>query len=325
MGPRLQAIGLPELLEELDDVRMNTLLAGATGFVGNALLPHLDDCVVLSRNPERTRQGLSRPVSMVAWDPLSGPLRSPLLSSDPPHAVINLMGENLAGGRWNAARKRRIWDSRVLGTRHLVESLLELPSLPEVLISASAVGFYGDGGESFLDESSPRGSGFLADLCGEWEEAAQQMAPAGVRVVNLRMGIVLGREGGALESMLPVFRRGLGGRLGSGKQWMPWIHSGDLARLIVWCLRTGFVRGPVNATAPQPERNREFARTLAQTVGRPAWLPVPRLALRIVLGEFANSLLQSQRAVPRVALDGGFGFQYPSLSGALDAILGEKP
>ncbi len=232
-----------------------------------------------------------------------------------------MMGESIADGRWSDERKKRIRESRVKGTRHLVDALIESGTLPKVMVSASAIGIYGDSGESIVEENHQHGSGFLTDVCQEWEEEANRLTQHGVRVVNLRIGIVLGAEGGAIEKMLPIFRWCLGGNLGSGKQWMAWIHLDDLLAMICWAIENESVIGPLNATAPNPVRNFELTKALAQAVGRPAFLPAPKFGLRLVLGEFANSLFFSQRVVPAAALAGGFQFQFSDVKSALAEIV----
>lgn len=310
-----------EQIIQIERQTMSTLITGGTGFVGSELLKLVGDGFLTTRSPGRLDTSLTRALTPIGWDPMSGPLESEALRKAPPRAVIHLLGESVAEGRWTAAKKRRIRDSRVLGTANLLAGLRRLPRLPEVLVSASAVGFYGDGGEQELPENGPPGVGFLTDVCKEWESAANQLAADGVRVVNLRIGIVLGRHGGALASMVPLFRWGLGGRLGSGKQWLPWIHLGDLVSLILWCRDHPDLSGPVNAAAPNPVRNAEFTRALAETLHRPAFLPAPAFALKLALGEFAGSLLYSQRVLPRKALESGFQFRFPELRPALADLL----
>ncbi len=302
---------------------MTTLLTGGTGFVGRQIMKawhaRSSELITCSRDAERARKafGSSAP-RIIAWDPLK-PIDSDLPSSL--SAVINLMGESIADGRWTAAKKKRIVESRVVGTRNLVTGILNSNCLPSVLVSASAVGIYANCGEDIVSEKHALGTGFLADVCQQWEAEANRLSEHGVRVVNLRIGIVLGADGGALEKMEPIFRWGVGGRLGSGKQWVPWIHVDDLVRLILWCVDQAPVQGPVNATAPNPVRNSELTSELARRVGRAAWLPVPKFALRLAFGEFANSLFDSQRVVPEVSLRHGFRFEFPELRETLEDLL----
>jgi uncharacterized protein len=298
---------------------MRTLVTGATGFIGRHLLPHLDRPVVLSRSGTRQRSTLGAlNVTTYDWLPHAGP--PPAQAFDAVEAVIHLAGESVAG-RWTRAKKRRMFESRVTGTRHLVETLTQLAQPPRVLISASAVGYYGSRGDELLDETSLAGEGFLADLCTAWESAAAAATALGIRVVLLRTGIVLGRDGGALPRMLPPFRLGFGGRLGDGHQWMPWIHVDDMVRAILFLIENATLAGPVNASAPQPVTNAEFTRSLGRTIRRPTWCAVPALVLRLALGEFAHVLLASQRAMPYALARAGFAYQFPELDRALHNIV----
>lgn len=299
---------------------MKALVTGATGFVGPRLLRLLDAPVVLSRDPDRARRTLGGLAGrVVRWDPLEGP--PPPESFAGIDAVLHLAGESVAEGRWTKAQKAKIRDSRVIGTRHLVQGIAQAERKPAVLVSASAVGFYGDRGDEELTESAPPAHDFLADVCVEWEREALAAEAAGVRVVTARTGIVLGAGGGALAKMLTPFKLGAGGPLGSGRQWMPWIHVADLSRLYVHAAATASIRGPMNATAPHPVRNSEFTKALGRQLRRPAFMPAPYIGLRIVFGEFAQVLFASQRVIPKVALDTGFVFQYPELADALREIL----
>jgi uncharacterized protein (TIGR01777 family) len=234
--------------------------------------------------------------------------------------VFHLAGESVAEGRWTAAQKDRIRDSRVRGTKNLVAGIARAEPRPRVLASASAVGYYGDRGEEELTESARPASDFLADVCLEWEREALAAEPLGVRVVTLRTGIVLG-HGGALAKMLTPFKLGAGGPLGNGRQWMPWIHVADMARLYLHAAATEGIRGPLNAVAPNPVRNSEFTKALGRALHRPAFMPAPYIGLRIVFGEFAKVLFASQRVIPKVALDTGFSFEFPEIAGALAEIL----
>ena len=299
---------------------MRTLVTGATGFVGPRLLRLLDSPVVLSRDPDRARRSVGAIVSrIVRWDPMEGP--PPPDAFTDVDAVLHLAGESVAEGRWTKAQKARIRDSRVIGTRHLVQGIARAERKPAVLVSASAVGYYGDRGDEELTESAAPAHDFLADVCVEWEREALAAEGAGVRVVTARTGIVLGAGGGALGKMLTPFKLGAGGPLGNGRQWMPWIHVADLARLYVHGAEQSAIRGPMNATAPNPVRNSEFTRALGRQLHRPAFMPAPYIGLRIVFGEFAQVLFASQRVIPQVALDTGFVFQYPEIAGALREIL----
>jgi len=237
-------------------------------------------------------------------------------------AVINLAGEPI-NQRWTEEKRRRFRESRVDHTRKVVAAIGRLPASerPRVLVSGSAVGFYGDGKDEFLTEEAPAGSDYLSELCRDWEEAASEAQGLGVRVVTLRTGVVLGRGGDAFEKLRKIFGMGLGGRLGDGHQWMPWIHVDDLRAAIIHAVVSESLAGPVNGSAPAPERNRDFTRKLASAMHRPAIFPVPAFALRLVLGDFATALLSSQRAVPSALVADGFRFRFETLEEALPDLL----
>ncbi len=257
-------------------------------------------------------------VRLSAWDPGKGePPAESLREAD---AVIHLAGEPV-GQRWTGEVKRRIRDSRVMGTRHLVQALGKLTPRPQVLVCASAVGYYGARGEEVLVESSAPGDDYLADVCKAWEEEARAAEGLGMRVVRVRTGIALDPRGGALRRMLPPFRMGLGGRLGSGRQWMPWIHIQDLVELFRFAAENTAVRGAVNGAAPNPVVNADFTRGLASALRRPALFPAPEFALHLVFGEMANVLFASQRVLPKAAEAAGFGFRFPLLGPALADLL----
>jgi uncharacterized protein (TIGR01777 family) len=301
---------------------MNILITGATGFVGRRLCEMLHQAGhtvrALSRDSVAAKQRVPLLKEVFPWNPLQE--LPPLQAFEGCDAVINLAGESIAG-RWTAPKKQTIRDSRVLGTRNLVNALAQLSSRPKVLISASAIGYYGDRGEETLTEDAAPGSDFLAQVCRDWENEALKAESLGLRVVRLRIGLVLGRGGGTLQALLPLFRVGLGGPLGSGRQWWSWIHRDDLCRLIVQILANESISGPVNATAPQPVRQKEFAQVLGRVLRRPAFLPTPAFALKIALGEFADGILASQRVLPRRAQEMGYRFQFEELEGALREIL----
>ena len=289
---------------------MNLGITGATGFIGRKIidiaLRRGHEVVAFTRTPERAIPGCTmRRFTLEAAPDLRGC-----------EAVIHLAGEPIAG-LWTAAKKRRIAESRVLGTRRVVEAIHACAEKPEVFISGSAIGFYGDRGGEALTESAGPGSGFLAETVQAWE--AEALRAEGVRTVLLRTSIVLGK-GGALAAMSPAFRLGLGGPLGSGEQWMSWIHIDDLAQLALFAAENLDVRGPLNAAAPWPVRNAEFTRTLARVLRRPAFLRVPAFALR-ALGDLGRTLLASQRVLPAGATAHGFGFRFPDLQPALENVL----
>jgi uncharacterized protein (TIGR01777 family) len=238
-------------------------------------------------------------------------------------AVFHLAGEPVAQGRWTAAKKQRIRESRVLGTRNLVATIGNMLPRPRVLICASATGYYGDRGDELLEETSGSGQGFLAEVCRAWEAEALEAEKHGVRVVLARLGVVLAPRGGALERMLLPFRLGLGGKLGNGQQWMSWIHVDDAVGLLLHAAERKDLRGPLNVVSPTPVTNQDFTRRLAGALGRPALLAVPRLALNLALGEVSDVLLESQRVVPRVAQRAGYAFSYPDLESALAACTGK--
>ena len=256
-------------------------------------------------------------VRLSVWDPVKGlPPDEALREAD---AVIHLAGEPVAQ-RWNEAAKQRIRDSRVEGTRHLVEAIAKLPRRPAALIAASAVGYYGSRGDDVLDESSGPGSGFLAETCVEWEREAFAAQTLGVRVVAVRTGLALDPAGGALGKMLPAFKLGAGGRLGDGKQWVPWIHLDDLVELYLFML-DNTVSGVFNGTAPNPVTNGEFTHELGKTLHRPAIAPVPKFGLKLLFGEMADALFDSQRVVPKAAQAAGFSFRFPTVGPALQQLL----
>lgn len=297
--------------------QQTTLVTGGTGFVGSYLVPKLDRTILTTRNVARAEKKF--PGSQSEFLSFDGDLKiDPATKID---SVVNLMGESIAEGRWTAAKKERIRTSRIDATRKLVDQILLLDKKPRVMVSASAVGIYGDPGEQEVDESHAVASDFLSQVCVDWEQEANRLAEHGVRVLLLRIGIVLGKGGGAAAKMLPLFKMGLGGCLGNGKQWVPWIHVEDLVGMILWALENETVSGPVNASAPNPVRNSQMTKAMANAVGRFAVLPAPKFALRIALGEFANSLFSSQRVIPKSAIDGGYQFQYPSIESAFKQIV----
>jgi uncharacterized protein (TIGR01777 family) len=300
---------------------MRALVTGATGFVGPHLLAKLDRPVVLSRDAAKaTRQLAQFNVQAYSWEPQTE--KPPVAAFDGVDCVFHLAGDPVAEGRWTAAKKARIEGSRILGTRNLVATLREVSTRPATLISASAVGYYGSRGDEVLDENAPPGNDFLAEVCVGWEREATAARELGVRVVPIRTGIVLGKGGGALGKMLTPFKLGLGSPLGSGRQYMPWIHINDLVDEMLFAARTPTVIGPLNGTAPNPVINRDFTKTLGRVLGRPTFLPpMPGFALELLVGEFGEILLTSQRAIPKAALAAGFKFQFDELEQALRDVL----
>lgn len=293
---------------------MNILMTGATGFIARHLIPKLrsegHQLCTLGRRP---LEGLS----FFEWNSSREP---PAAAFESRGAVIHLAGETVAQ-RWTTEAKRRIRESRIEGTRHLVATLSKIGKKPPVLLSASAVGIYGSRGDELLTEASPRGSGFLADLTAEWEAANCAAEPLGIRVVNLRFGLILGRDGGALPKMLTPFRLGLGGKLASGRQWTPWVHIEDVADLILFAIGNTELRGAVNVTAPNPVTNADFTRALAAALDRPGFMTVPAFALKLALGEMSEAVLSSTRVVPAAAQAAGFHFTYPELEPALRDLM----
>ncbi|HLY59709.1 MAG TPA: TIGR01777 family oxidoreductase [Terriglobia bacterium] len=301
---------------------MRALVTGATGFIGQRLLRDLERPVVLTRKPDAAKKALGD-VEAICWEPESGPpARQAFEGVD---TVFHLAGEPVAEGRWTKEKKDRIRDSRVLGTHNLVTALESLKNRPRVLIAASAVGYYGSRGDEILDETSKPGEDYLAEVCQAWEEESLSAGPLGIRVITARIGIVLGKTGGALKKMLAPFRLGLGGRLGTGRHWMSWVHVDDVVGLLLHASASDEISGAMNGVSPAPVTNNEFTRTFATVLHRPAIFPAPEFALRLALGEVTAVLLSSQRVMPRVAEKTGYQFRYPSLEGAIRAALSDVP
>jgi hypothetical protein len=300
---------------------MKVLVTGSSGLVGSALVSHLaahgDKVLRLVRRAQSNRP------EEIVWDPASGKLDSDRLEGM--DAVVHLAGENLASGRWTAARKRRILESRTKGTRLLAGRIADLHEPPPVMISASAVGIYGDRGNEVLTEESGSGTGFLADVCRQWELEATALNEGPVRLVLLRMGMILSSEGGALARMLPPFRFGAGGKLGTGKQYMSWIALDDLMEVIRFAVTSPSLHGAVNAVAPAPVTNQEFTRALGNVLKRPTLFSIPAFAVRFLFGEMGQELLlSSSRVVPGRLLAAGFRFRFPEIEAALRHTIASK-
>ena len=291
---------------------MKITLTGASGFIGQQLIERLLQDGHSLHAVGRHRPGA--PVRFSEWDANGGAV--PIEAIEGAEAIIHLAGEPIAQ-RWNSAVKKRIRDSRILGTRAIVEAVSGLHQRPQTFLCASAIGYYGDRADEILDEHSSQGRGFLSEVCFEWEREARAAGHLGLRVVMLRFGIVLGKEGGALKQMLPPFRLGVGGPTASGRQWMSWIHADDLIEAILFSLRNGNLFGPINATSPNPVRNQEFAKALGEALRRPAVIHTPVFALKLLLGETAEIALMSQRVAPRALERAGFEFRYPEIHSAL--------
>lgn len=299
---------------------MKVLIAGATGLVGTALKRSFGKKGIDSTDLVRTSPNIELPE--VEWHPNRGEIDAPALEGF--DAVINLAGENVAAGRWTEEKKKRIRDSRIQGTQLLSETMAKLSRPPRVFLCASATGFYGDRGDEILDEDSAAGKGFLAGVCREWEEATWAASNAGVRVVNLRFGPIFSGEGGMLSKLLTPFRLGVGGKVGSGKQYISWIAMDDVVGAINFALEHEALRGPVNVVAPNAATNLEFTKTLGKVISRPTFFTVPEFAARLAFGEMADEmLLASQRVEPKRLIEAKYQFRYPVLEGALRHVLGK--
>jgi uncharacterized protein len=300
---------------------MAIAVSGASGLVGSAV------CHAFGAAGDRIMR-LGRSPSMestdeILWNPEDGISNTARLERT--DAIVHLAGESIANGRWTSNKKDRIRNSRVRGTHKLCEQIAEMERPPQVLVCASAIGYYGDRGNAELTEESEPGSGFLAEVCREWEAAVQPASDRGVRVVNLRIGVVLSRKGGALAQMLTPFRMGVGGRIGSGQQYWSWVHLDDLVGAIRHCIEHSELRGAVNCVSPTPAKNLEFTKTLGKVLARPTILPMPRIAARLVLGQMANDLLLASTCViPKRLTETGYRFAQPNLESALRAELADN-
>jgi hypothetical protein len=298
---------------------MRILITGGTGFIGSSLCRKLLESnhalVVLSRKPETVAEKCGAGVKAIgSIDELD--------SNEPIDAVFNLAGEPIVAKRWSDARKQELLASRIDVTQAIVDFISRAQMKPACLVSGSAIGYYGDRGDETLNEESSFHDEFAHQLCQQWEDCARQAEQQGVRVCLVRTGLVVDQGGGFLQKMLLPFKLGLGGPIGSGNQWMSWIHRDDMVRLLIWLLENESAKGIYNATAPKPVTNREFAQTLGKSLHRPAVIPMPAFVLNTAMGEMAHLLLTGQKVMPAKALQSGFEFQYPDLTGALEQVLG---
>lgn len=297
-------------------------ITGATGLIGTAFgqlaAAHGHEVIAFTRNPAKATIGFAKEVRAIHADAAMP------LDATGVEIMVHLAGESVLG-RWTEAKKQRIHDSRVELTQKIARCLAATSPRPRGLICGSAVGFYGDRGDEVIDESTPAGSDFLAQVCVEWEAAAQRAEQVGIRVVRLRTGVVLANEGGAFKLMRLAFSNLVGGRLGSGKQWMPWIHIQDEVRMILWAVERNDISGQINLVSPQPVRNADFTKALGRVLNRPTLIPAPAFAMKLALGEMADALLASQRVLPNVAQALGFQFDYPTLDSALTSLVASVP
>ncbi|MDZ4833943.1 MAG: TIGR01777 family oxidoreductase [Candidatus Melainabacteria bacterium] len=296
---------------------MNVLISGSRGLIGSEITPRL------KKNGHQVsrmvRSAKDATASDFVWNPMTGEVTGDLTGID---AFIHLAGESIASGRWTDEKKKQIRESRIKGTTLLSETIAKLDSPPKVMVCASAIGFYGDRGSEVLDENSPVGNGFLAELCKEWEEATAPARQSGIRVVNARIGVSLSPKGGALSKMLLPFQMGAGGNVGDGRQYMSWISIDDVAQAIVFCVENDSVSGPVNLTAPEPVPNSTFTKALGAVLSRPTIMPMPAFMARTLLGEMADELLlSSAQVMPKKLLAAGFVFEYPEIEGALRHVI----
>ena len=298
---------------------MKVLVTGASGFVGrrvvSQLLQRKHQVVVLTRSVAKAAVACGAECKYVQWGDTHSPV--PAQAFEGVDAVINLMGENIGEKKWDDTQKKKIYDSRITGTRMLIEGMSALPKKPSVLVNASAIGIYGARGEEALDENASTGEGFLASVCKDWEAEAVKARSLGMRVVLMRTGVVFGKNGGALKKMLPVFKLGLGGKLGSGKQYMSWIHVDDLASMYVQAVEDNTMNGQYNAVSPYPITNAEFTKTLGKTLGRPTLFPAPAFVIQKALGEMSTIVLEGQKVLPSKFKEKKFQFRSASLEKTL--------
>ncbi|MDO9016756.1 MAG: TIGR01777 family oxidoreductase [Deltaproteobacteria bacterium] len=298
---------------------MRVGVVGATGFVGRSLVAALiargDEVVAFSRDPVRARRSLPAGADARSLEAITPEGVADL------DAVVNLAGEPVGAKRWDDAFRAAIRESRVRTTRRVVDAIAGASPRPRVLVNASAVGFYGPRGDEEVTEATPPGDDFLAGVCRDWEREAERAGELGAREVRLRIGVVLGDGGGSLERMLLPFKLFVGGPVGDGRQWFPWVHLADVVGATLWAIDHDDLRGPVNVTAPEPVRFRDFAEALGRQLHRPSWLPVPAFALRLALGPMAEVVVTGQRAVPAALLASGYAFKHPRVAGALAAAV----
>jgi len=296
---------------------MNVMISGATGLIGSALIPELEAGGHAVTRLSRSQSG----PDTIRWDPEAGTIKGDFEGTE---AVVHLAGESIAQGRWSPQKKQQILESRVKGTRLLAEKISGLPTPPKVMVSTSAVGYYGDRGDEVLTEESSSGTDFLAGVCREWEAAAEPARQAGIRVVHPRIGVVLSPKGGALGTTLPIFKLGGGGKIGNGNQWLSWVALDDVVGSIVHALTNETVEGPVNVGSPNPMTNAGYTKVLGKVLGRPTVLPLPAPVIRVMLGEVADSLLLASGRMRPAKLEAtGYEFRYPQLEGALRHLLGK--
>ncbi len=295
---------------------MKVAVTGSSGLIGSSLISFLSEkditfSKILRENPKEDE---------ISWTPEDGDWNSAF--DEGIDGIVHLAGENIASGKWTKKKKEKIRSSRIEGTKRLCEHILKLPTTPSVLVCASAIGYYGDRGMEFLNEGSSRGSGFLPDVCVGWEEATESVSKAGIRVVNVRFGVVLSKDGGALAKMLTPFKMKMGGKIGRGTQYMSWVAIDDVTGAIYHTLVTDSLKGPVNVTAPNPATNKEFTDTLGKVLNVPTVMPMPAFAAKFAFGEMAKDLLlASTKVAPKRLADSGYEFQYPELENALKHIL----
>ena len=298
---------------------MKILISGASGLVGTHLIPTLE---AKGHEIFRLVRKTPKDANEIQWDARNGFSESEQAKLENFDAVVHLAGDSIASENWSAEKKQRIRESRVTGTRVLVDALKKCAQSPKIFVSASASGFYGDRKDEILNEESAKGAGFLPDVCDEWEREARRAEEFGARVVNPRIGVVLSKDGGPLEKMLTPFKLGVGGTLGSGKQWMPWVALDDLIGVIHFALENENLKGAVNTVAPGIVTNEEFTKTFGKVINRPTILPIPEFAIKLLFGEMGETLLlQGQRMTPKKLQDAGFEFHYPNLEDALKHVL----